>query len=1113
MTRSAFCSTPRRLNSRARILAILALSAVGLSLLPVFRAQAQTSGGTSLLFNGTTASAEAPHAPELSGTSDWTIETWFKDENPTYNHPRARIITKGDISSSEVPYFASIGSNLLTVGLRAGGSAHAVTYNLANGGVTPNVWHHFAASFQAASRVLTIYIDGTQSAQGSLASASSGNALPVIIGRSGVAGDYWRGKLDDVRVWNVTRSAAEISTSFGSELSGTPAGLAGNWRFNEGSGATAADSAGSPQDVTLLGGAVFSPDVPPLAPPTGPTPTPVPPSAGFSLSASPASQTIGLTGSVGYEATVTFATGFTSADVALSVAGLPQGITAVYSPNPLPHQGKASLTVTADGTPAPGTYTLMLSATAAGATRTQNVVLVVTDQPDFTLSPSPNTQSVTAGNAAAYSVQVTPMNGFASPLTLSIAGLPSGAIGSFTPNPLPPGVVGTANVQMASASPVGDYVVTVSGTGNGMTHIGAAALLVRASPVWSVATAGTTGSGNNTARVGQLRNDGTNRLYVGTVNSGRVFEFSWNGFAWSSGLDIGGSPAGVEVHNMGIGPGRDDGLNRLYVCSLDGELYEISYNGGWSQRTVGAPSAPNEYCLHAVVGDARGDGQNRLYAVRGRYAIEYTWNGSSFDELYFGNVTSGLAHGIYLGPGRGAGRNYLYVASTASGTYEGRFSGGAWTLAPMGDNGDIRNVSLGAGRNDGVMRVYSAAASGLIREFTWSGSAWTFTDINTAIPTTLVHAYVLDGRNDGVQRVYSAAGNGNCYEFSYSGGTWTVATLGGGSGYMYGMHYGDGRNDGQIRLYGASFNERVYEYTWPGGPALPSPTTTTPTPTVTPTTTATPTPTNTPGGPITSTPTQTATGTPTATATRTPTSTVTPTTTPTVTVTPPAPGGAGGALSLALNGTTAYAEAPHAPDLSGTGGWTIEAWFKDENPTYNHPRARILTKGDISGSEVPYFASIGANLLTVGLRSGGSAHVLTYNLVSGGVTPNTWHHFAATFQATTRTLTIYVDGTQRAQSVLASVGSGNALPLIIGRSGAAGDYWRGKLDDVRVWNVARNSVEINATFRSELIGSPVGLVGHWRFNEGAGSLSADAAGTPQHASLIGGSAFSTDIHQ
>src|SRR5207302_1311927 len=110
---------------------------------------------------------------ELSGVVDWTIEAWFKDENPTYNHPRARILTKGDISSAEVPFFAAIDSNLLSIGVRAGGVPGTVVYDLAAGGVTPNAWHHLAASFVSATRTVTIYVDGTQRAQSVLAAAST----------------------------------------------------------------------------------------------------------------------------------------------------------------------------------------------------------------------------------------------------------------------------------------------------------------------------------------------------------------------------------------------------------------------------------------------------------------------------------------------------------------------------------------------------------------------------------------------------------------------------------------------------------------------------------------------------------------------------------------------------------------------------------------------------------------------------------------------------------------------------------------------------------------------------------------------------------------------------
>jgi Concanavalin A-like lectin/glucanases superfamily len=167
-----------------------------------------------------------------------------------------------------------------------------------------------------------------------------------------------------------------------------------------------------------------------------------------------------------------------------------------------------------------------------------------------------------------------------------------------------------------------------------------------------------------------------------------------------------------------------------------------------------------------------------------------------------------------------------------------------------------------------------------------------------------------------------------------------------------------------------------------GGPPTATPTPMPPTDLPT----ATPSPTSTPGGP---------TNTPTSTLTRTPTATVTNTPIP------------GAAFSLQLNGTTGYAQAPHAAELA-VSNWTFELWFKDEHPSgYNHAsRGRLLTKGEITGTEVPLFASIQSNVLTVGLRSGGNAQVLTFNLATGGVSAGAWHHLAATFNSSTRQLTI-----------------------------------------------------------------------------------------------------------
>ena len=61
------------------------------------------------------------------------------------------------------------------------------------------------------------------------------------------------------RVENFGSLPTLLAANYQVELSGTPAGLVGNWRFNDGAGSTAADSAGSPQNLTLQGGAAFSP--------------------------------------------------------------------------------------------------------------------------------------------------------------------------------------------------------------------------------------------------------------------------------------------------------------------------------------------------------------------------------------------------------------------------------------------------------------------------------------------------------------------------------------------------------------------------------------------------------------------------------------------------------------------------------------------------------------------------------------------------------------------------------------------------------------------------------------------------------------------------------------
>ena len=57
----------------------------------------------------------------------------------------------------------------------------------------------------------------------------------------GAAAGYFQGVLDEVRIWNVARTQADIISTINSELP-SDTGLIGRWGMNENSGTSIVDS-------------------------------------------------------------------------------------------------------------------------------------------------------------------------------------------------------------------------------------------------------------------------------------------------------------------------------------------------------------------------------------------------------------------------------------------------------------------------------------------------------------------------------------------------------------------------------------------------------------------------------------------------------------------------------------------------------------------------------------------------------------------------------------------------------------------------------------------------------------------------------------------------------
>jgi uncharacterized membrane protein len=199
----------------------------------------------------------------------------------------------------------------------------------------------------------------------------------------------------------------------------------------------------------------------------------------FTLSDSPASLAIAQLSQGSSKITITPTGGFNS-NVSLTASGLPNGVTASFTPNPV--ASSSTLTLAANATAPIGTTTVTITGVSGNLTTTTTLKLTLNY--GLTLLPSPNTVSVTQGSTGATTVIISPQN---APVNFSVSGLPSGVTASFNQNPVVNNTVLTFTVGATAA--VGTSTVTVKGTEDGLTATTTIGLTVDAPADFSLITA------------------------------------------------------------------------------------------------------------------------------------------------------------------------------------------------------------------------------------------------------------------------------------------------------------------------------------------------------------------------------------------------------------------------------------------------------------------------------------------------------------------------------------------------------------------------------------------------------------------------------------------------
>jgi kumamolisin len=200
----------------------------------------------------------------------------------------------------------------------------------------------------------------------------------------------------------------------------------------------------------------------------------------FSVAASPASVTVTQGASGTSTITITSTGGFNSATT-LSASGLPTGVTAAFSTNPVtpPANGSATstLTLTASSSATVGAATVTITGTSGSTTHSTTIALTVnasTGTANFTLSLSPSSFTVDERGSVSTTLTVTSVNGFHSSVDLSVNEFPSGVSATASANPVTPPANGSVKVTITwSASrraPTGTTTIELIGTSGSLTN-------------------------------------------------------------------------------------------------------------------------------------------------------------------------------------------------------------------------------------------------------------------------------------------------------------------------------------------------------------------------------------------------------------------------------------------------------------------------------------------------------------------------------------------------------------------------------------------------------------------------------------------------------------------
>jgi Concanavalin A-like lectin/glucanases superfamily/Bacterial Ig-like domain/Bacterial Ig domain len=165
--------------------------------------------GNALVFNGTNAQVTVPNSTSLQLTTGMTLEAWVF---PTTTPTGWRAVIDKNVDGYFLMASTDLGNRPSVGGTWVAGSQNTFGPSV----LAVNAWTHLAATFDGAT--VRLYVNGVQVASQAQTTALTTTNGTLQIGGDAYPGEFFAGRIDEVRIYNRALSAAEITTDMNTPL-------------------------------------------------------------------------------------------------------------------------------------------------------------------------------------------------------------------------------------------------------------------------------------------------------------------------------------------------------------------------------------------------------------------------------------------------------------------------------------------------------------------------------------------------------------------------------------------------------------------------------------------------------------------------------------------------------------------------------------------------------------------------------------------------------------------------------------------------------------------------------------------------------------------------------